>query len=770
MAASVNTSVQDQNCCFWVKHSEGCAQVKQGGAAIVAALAAIVLVGGALLILAQQGFDLAGINSIANMVEAKWIYLGMGITGAVVLIDVTFILAQVHSYLNKTVSKEELTNQGLFKWLTEDHTIAQLHPRSFTTVAARECNQYIIVSKDENGSPSYIAYHTQEDLDFHQARLMRKGYESLQDLQANSREHRAEYVEELIGSTQLQKWKRDLSQGLEVGYYRSSYETIYCTNQIKAWPLAVHDDTGIHLRFFHTEEARQDVINTQYDDLRDLGEINHLALKEYETQVQVTLQANQYWAYQAELGRHQPIYFVAYPSNKGVTIQHFFEPELRTQFIKARFSDENNAQVKFGASPTYLPQELEYLTAQEDISSVLARVVAAEQYEKIDVPMLGRENLWIYALKVAGNPSATIYFKTARLRRDHINENLKGFFNAGLIRREENKAQIHLALEALENEGDYFTLPIAKDIVCIYYFSKEGIKKQPLTKGGVDLYKETQLLKQNILDGIAESGQYPKRLGQALARGITSADFSEPGLLERIGYLSKGEYTSWPPQATTSSRFPNLYILTVKQQDTGATDCFYFGTEQARSAFYKSQGLQNGYARYNEQQICVNITGFNIYHEQAENKKPLLFTFQSPDEETTTFVTYDNGKIETRFIPTAKMEAELEGMKVTHLYFSKELLAKRPLSTDEVNYLEREISSAPAGSLSISAYWFISDNGLQPKQYVACKVHGGYVALLVRHKETDNAQYETYYFRNNAPAYLEHLQELAAYKNAEAQN
>ena len=432
MATPVNTRVQNQNCCFWVKHSESCAQVKEAGAAIVAALAAIVLAAGVLLILAQQGYDLAGINSIANMVQAKWIYLGMGITGAIALIDVTLIIAQVHSYLNKTVSKEVLQKGELWDWLNEKNTVLQLGSMSFTAIEAGNLNQYVIVSKDDEGRPSYIAYHTQEDCDYHQMRLLQKGYADFREKQ----EYPPENIRDLIGLAQFQEWARGFSEDLEKGYYRST-DTPQKFSGIDVWPLAANQEGKIHLRFFATPEARQSIIDTEYANLWDKVEIDRLAQERYETQVLVTLQVNEFWTYAAKLGE-KIIFFVAYQAEDeaDITIQHFFNPKLREQFIKPRFLDENDSRVKFYASHTYTPEELRRLTDEGPLKDFEALEVEDSQYEKLDLAMRGRENLSVYALKVAGE-AAVICFKTKQQRQDHIENKLKGFVDAQVVRTQE---------------------------------------------------------------------------------------------------------------------------------------------------------------------------------------------------------------------------------------------------------------------------------------------------------------------------------------------
>ncbi len=88
--------------------SEGCTKVKEGGVTIVAALSAIALIVGTLLILAQQGYPLGGINTIAKMVESKWVYLGMGSAAILLTLDIALIIAQIRSYQNQTFPDKEV--------------------------------------------------------------------------------------------------------------------------------------------------------------------------------------------------------------------------------------------------------------------------------------------------------------------------------------------------------------------------------------------------------------------------------------------------------------------------------------------------------------------------------------------------------------------------------------------------------------------------------------------------------------------------------------
>lgn len=102
------SGVDSQGSCMW--NPEGCTRVKLGSTIIFAALAAIATVCGVLLILAQHGVTLGGINSIAQRIEAKWVYLGTGLAASVFLFSTAYL---VHQRCSHSKSKEYILEK---KW------------------------------------------------------------------------------------------------------------------------------------------------------------------------------------------------------------------------------------------------------------------------------------------------------------------------------------------------------------------------------------------------------------------------------------------------------------------------------------------------------------------------------------------------------------------------------------------------------------------------------------------------------------------------------
>ena len=66
-----------------------CAQVVPP---ILIALSIIALLAGTLMIMAQNGIPMGGLNSICKMIAPQWVYLGMGISGIILISSIAFMV------------------------------------------------------------------------------------------------------------------------------------------------------------------------------------------------------------------------------------------------------------------------------------------------------------------------------------------------------------------------------------------------------------------------------------------------------------------------------------------------------------------------------------------------------------------------------------------------------------------------------------------------------------------------------------------------------
>ena len=380
---SPHISVRDQNCCLWIKHSEGCAQVKHAGAAIVAALGAIALVAGVLLILAQQGYQLAGINTISQMVETKWVYLGVGIAGALLVIDTTFIIAQVKSYLNQTIPQDELEQRHFFND-PSTHLIGDPLP---STACAQD------VRDDIEESSEYLPAD----------------------------------VEARMGSAPYQNLQLELTNDLSVGTYRMVSINL---EDFDTWVVALRDERGLHVHCFKTQNARDKWVRVTLSNLMDIGALDRLGEEGYDCQVRVALQIKAYWTYEVETLEGKKFYFVAYGSQSGVQKKSFVSEESRTAFMLQLPADAADAKEHFHASERYTTEEAADLISAEK-KTAWDQIDQAMDYAEMghytlkELPMKDRPELCIYALKIKGNSLESYFFKTNTQRQAFIEAKLQ---------------------------------------------------------------------------------------------------------------------------------------------------------------------------------------------------------------------------------------------------------------------------------------------------------------------------------------------------------
>ena len=839
---------QDQNCCFLTKHSEGCAQVKHGGAAIVAALAAIALVAGVLLILAQNGYNLAGINSIAQMVEAKWVYLGMGIAGALLVIDTTLIIAQVKSYLNQTIPQDELEKRGHFNFFSRDLIGERLAPKSYALLPAKANDSfstaYAIAMKNEDGEVSTIAYHTQEEADVHLARLQEEGYVDGVELENRSHEYQPTYMEAKMGPQLFQRIQSSLSGGLSLGMLRAGHFVI---DQTQVRSLAVHTEEGVRLRFFNTEAARETAIRTEYTDYLDQDLADRITKGEYGKQVKVPLQPNEYWTYDYKLVGKPKLYCVAYGTHEGAKKASFISAESRDVFIAETLGEDAvDAEKAFNASSTYTMREVLQLVSEA--ARVQRFNLYPGQYESLDLQMAARNELHIYALKVDGEPQP-FFFKTEDGRQKYIDTHLQGKIDQrevcralygfehmpGVLQLDRvdafcqnvqdywpcivhvNGKQVFALLvketdhmsyafsdsqeffaQSLQINGpfgaskgfvnaqvrDLQTTTLVEHVVTTrgdYWCEHTQVGTYVFYREGSDLawvilspVKVQTFLNSKELDSDAKeklaSEEYPHELGIQLAKLGRSRE--ERSLLQSEPYLAKGEYVAFNELKTNVPLYPSVFMIMIKTPD-GDIQFHYFRSDQARSTFIKKENLRNGYVRDRNQEIYIKLAAPAIYKEQSDGtQKPLLFTFEHPDHETTCFMFFEgDGKISKEYIPASKVADGSNNLQAS-VYITPDVLAARPLGSDELQYLEKEIRSAAPGSSSNVKRWF-EDKELKEKQYVIRPKDGGYIALLIRNPDAvaqKAPQFEVLFYRPNSPQYHPKLAELETqgYKNAEA--
>lgn len=236
---ALDWNVEGKSCGFWVRQADSCSQSIHVGTVIVAALSAIVVLGGVLLILAQQGYHLGAINSLTKLIHPTWVYTGVAVAGVVFALDTAFICMLVRGYTNQVYSKEKLDQMRFLDSIQDTITLNLLpmHYSVYTSPAseATETEEaksavYAVLTKDPEGTLSVVAFKQEEELRRHTYRLERSNYRQADETQWKDRTaYTLDEIKPFVNQDMLQQKCAQLTKGLREGYY--IFEELY----IREW-------------------------------------------------------------------------------------------------------------------------------------------------------------------------------------------------------------------------------------------------------------------------------------------------------------------------------------------------------------------------------------------------------------------------------------------------------------------------------------------------------------------------------------------------------
>lgn len=233
--SALDWKVEGNDCGFWLRQADPCTQSIHVASVIVAALSAITVLGGVLLILAQQAYPLGGINALAKSIHPIAIYTTIAVAGTVLALDSGFIYALIRGYTNQVLSKEEVEQLQLLHNLKITETDLQpLHYSVFISpeTAATETvkakpGAYTIQSKNTLGQISVVPFSNEESLNAHISRLESLDYVQASEQGFNRVKIPLGSIYHLTDKDWLDKKCVSFASGLPEGYF--AFERITLT-------------------------------------------------------------------------------------------------------------------------------------------------------------------------------------------------------------------------------------------------------------------------------------------------------------------------------------------------------------------------------------------------------------------------------------------------------------------------------------------------------------------------------------------------------------
>jgi hypothetical protein len=608
--ASTRVSIQGvpaQRCCF--VYPEGCAKIRQTCGVIVIAIATIAILAGVLLVLAQAGYPLEGINSLAHLIAPHHLYLGLALGGILLTLGVVYTVAEARHYAQRTFSSGELDKLNFPFYLSsldiesslDNQTFAKVN-RNFDPQNQTPSIHAVVVKNDSGETTSYIAFRTPEGAGVYCATLEQQNYRDKSERIAQTRLKPANlneetYTEEaackLMDRRNFDAFHRPRTQNpLPPAYKIGDFELSH-NPHLRIFALRVCGDDGSQCIYYKTHEARQVHVRmlSGYIILNDLE--------------------NCLWGWNNAQGQRVP----------GL-------------IAKEEIEDKCPGTGDFWRSEVQCNGETVYVAVYRGEEGFLL-YICAKDAQNLD----GR----IENSRIFGNDMNVQYGNTFR--------------------------QARLIDKMVTSPGQYWTEAVTYQHAYVYYCdTQDGTCKMHLCKPEA---VQNFLTEHNLITDtkmVLKAGQYPKALATHLLKLYNPHWKEQTHVLNKTLYLSPGEYASWRGVNISHTFYSTVSILTYK--DTYKVDhVLYFRDDHVAAAFIDSMlrttDVTDGLLR-EQNQFHYFLRLAPCIYELSEDKKPLCLAWSNPDNSYISYFTYD-GKYPPKLqhAKTNEFETPLEHYQLT---------------------------------------------------------------------------------------------------------
>lgn len=247
----------------WIK-GDGCMFLGQGTMVIVAAVSAIAILGGVLMLLSQQGVNLGSLNSSVNsLVEyfgrMKGTIAILSTSVMIELVDAIALVFMVRSYLNRTYSSKNTKVLDVESQIRQQHlqNLFQAGQKSFLSFPLKS-EGHTVLLYEGSGPIKVTVFRSQEKFDAYLSTLASKKYGSI--------EQSKEYPNSFIKSFVNPEVKfEDLSE-----IVKSSSNPLYIIGEevnlvnFSFFPVIFRKNQEINFRFFKSSKDAKEIMHDEF--------------------------------------------------------------------------------------------------------------------------------------------------------------------------------------------------------------------------------------------------------------------------------------------------------------------------------------------------------------------------------------------------------------------------------------------------------------------------------------------------------------------------
>jgi hypothetical protein len=425
-----STEVSARKCCF--VYPEGCAKIRQTCGVIVIAIATIAILAGVLLVLAQAGYPLEGINSLAHLIAPHHLYLGLALGGILLTLGVVYTVAEARHYAQRTFSPSELDKLNFPSYLSsldiesslDNQTFAKVN-RDFDPQNQTPSIHAVVVKNDSGETTSYIAFRTSEGAAAHCAILEQQNYRDESELTLSSPIYPISFIMDNLSPKERAVYEKWLPHALRPGFYYAPEPIIIQSHPV--YPLAVGGtitSPECNLTFYKTLEQRETARNT-YSDFLDVETFTPVIESRMQEVMQQGLPNNEYITFTVTYNGSDYA-MVAFGAKGGECFYEYFGTDSE---------EAHEVRKRWIAHLKLIPAKIDEKTYTAEAARELMDRRAFDAfhlspstapllpptYETADFELFKNPTLRIFAIRVHGpEGSGCMYYKTSEARQAHV--------------------------------------------------------------------------------------------------------------------------------------------------------------------------------------------------------------------------------------------------------------------------------------------------------------------------------------------------------------
>lgn len=431
-------SLQNSSCCFRMNNSKACSGLRTTGVVILSAITTIALVGGVFLILAQQGVNLGGLNAYAHLVEAQWLYVGVGLAAGAGGLDMVIIFGMIRRHAHKQYSDQDLVQLGISQRIKDEYIVEKLEVGHFWKVdqpVERPTEKtegspavYALVVKLGNNTAYTKGFRSSDD---REAFIRKNGLEEKDGEKAFEERlfYPSAYIAKVFkeGEPALSAVVANMKKDLRNGFYLTEY-LHFPDRDAQVCILVVKNPDERAPRILYCKENKVDqVLQKNFPNALSQDDVAEVVtFPKFAAVILDPLENQEFWPFTITF-KEQKL-FVYHYQQDGVAKTDFARTDSLEAFTKRGFVNAREAYAKV----CYSEEELQKLLGEAKLSKYRTEKIEENGYRIFDKECESDQMVYVLHFNY-GLGTKVFFFRSEEAREKYISAKLGRLVDLDLL-------------------------------------------------------------------------------------------------------------------------------------------------------------------------------------------------------------------------------------------------------------------------------------------------------------------------------------------------